>query len=48
MYLFHKILSGMANSEDPDQTTLFVYAILLEKLVYIILGPVLYSVQIFN
>ena len=42
MHLFLKILSGIANSVDPDQTapsgavwsgfTLFVYAILLESL----------------
>ena len=43
MQLFLKILCGMANSVDPDQTAplgvwsgsaLFVYAILLETLVY--------------
>ena len=38
MQLFVKILSGMANSVDPDQTliwsTLFAYAILLDTLVY--------------
>ena len=40
MQLFHKILSGMANSVDPDQTapgsgsTLFAYAILSETLMY--------------
>ena len=42
MQLFLKILSEMANSADPDQTTgavqsgstLFAYAILLETLVY--------------
>ena len=48
MQLFPIILSGMANNVDPDHTAasgavwsgyaLFVYAILLEKLVYKILG----------
>ena len=48
MKLFLKVLSGMANSADPDQTapsgavlsesSLFVYAILSETLVYEILG----------
>ena len=48
LQLFLKILSGMANSVDPDQTAslkavrsgsaLFVYADLSETLVYKILG----------
>ena len=43
MQLFGKILSGMANSADPDQTapsgsTLFAYAIIPTSLVYEILG----------
>ena len=48
MQLFLKILSGMANSVDPDKTdpsgsirsesTLFAYAILSETLVRKILG----------
>ena len=48
MQLFPKIVSGMANSVDPDQTApsgavwsgsaLFAYAILSETLVYEILG----------
>ena len=33
MLLFLKIFSRLANSVDPDQTALFVYAILLEILV---------------
>ena len=46
MHFFLKILGGMANSVDPNQTapsvwsgsTLFAYAILPELLVYEILG----------
>ena len=48
MQLSHKLLGGMANSVDPDQTapsgavwsgsTMFAYAILSELLVYEILG----------
>ena len=48
MQLFFKMLSGMANSVDPDQTApegavwsgsvLFAYAILSETLVFEILG----------
>ena len=41
MHLFLIILSGMANSADPDQTApsaLFAYGILSETLVYKILG----------
>ena len=48
MQFFLKILGGMANSVDPDQTapsgavwsgfTLFAYAILSEFLMYKILG----------
>ena len=48
MQLFLKILSGMANSVDPDQTApsgavwsgsaLFAYAILSETLVFEFLG----------
>ena len=44
MQLFFKILSGMVNSVDPDQTVvwswseLFAYDILLDFLVYEILG----------
>ena len=46
MQLFLKILSGMANSVDPDQTAssgpaLFVYTILSEALVFEILGHLL-------
>ena len=54
MLLFYtvllKILSGMANSVHPDQTTpssgsaLFAYTILLETLVYEILGHLPYLV----
>ena len=52
--LFLKILSGMANSVDPDQTapsgavwsgsTLFAYAILLDILVYEILDHLPYII----
>ena len=52
MQLFLKILSGMANSVDPDQTApkgvvlpgsaLFAYVILSEALVYGILRHLLY------
>ena len=43
MHLSLKMLSGMANSADPDQTAssgsaLFAYAILSETLVFKILG----------
>ena len=43
MHLFPKILSGMANSVDPDQTApsgsaLFAYVILSDTLVFEILG----------
>ena len=48
MYFFLEILSGMANSVDPDQTApsgavrfcsvLFAYAILSDTSVYEILG----------
>ena len=51
MQFFLKMLGGMANSTDPDQTapsgavwsgsTLFAYAILPELLVYEILGDLL-------
>ena len=52
MQLFLKILSGMANSVDPDQTApsgavwsgsaLFAYVILSDTLVFKILGHLLY------
>ena len=42
MQLLLKMLSGMANSVDPDQTAP-ASAILLETLVYEILGHLLYS-----
>ena len=52
MQLFLKLLSGNANSVDPDQTApsgavwsgsaLFAYAILLATLVYEILGHLSY------
>ena len=54
MQLFLKILSRIANSVDPDQTapsgavwsgsTLFAYAILLETLMYKVLGHLWYHV----
>ena len=37
-FFFCKILNGMANNVDPDQTALFACTILLETLVYEILG----------
>ena len=44
-----KILSGMANSVDPDQTapgsTLFAYTILSDHLMLEILGHLPYSLQ---
>ena len=53
MHLFLKILSGMANSVDPDQTApsgavwsgsaLFAYVILSETLVFEFLGHLLYN-----
>ena len=49
MQLFPKLLSGMANCVDPDQTvpvlsgsTLFAYAILSETFLYEILRYLLY------
>ena len=52
MQLFLKILSGMANSVDPDQTSpseavwsgsaLFAYVILSENLVFELLGHLPY------
>ena len=44
MQLFLKILSGMANSVDPDQTapSLFAYVILSDTLVFEILGHLPY------
>ena len=54
--LFLKILSGMANIADPDQTTpsgavcsgsaLFAHAILLNTLVYKILGHLVHSLEV--
>ena len=47
--MFHKRLSGMANSVDPDKTAptsgsaLFAYAILSDTFVYEILGHLLYG-----
>ena len=43
MHLFYKLLDGMTNSVDNDQTApsgsaLFAYAILSEKLLYETLG----------
>ena len=57
MQLFLKVLSGVANNVDPDQTapegavwwsgsTLFAYAILSEILVYEVLGHSLYSLKL--
>ena len=56
MQLFHKILNGMANIVDPDQTApsgavwsgllLFAYVILSETLVYKILGHLPYSLYL--
>ena len=56
--VFLKILGGMANSVDPDQNTperavwsgfaLFVYAILLDTLVFKILGNLPYMFNIFQ
>ena len=46
MHLFLKILSGMANSVDPDQTAgsaLFACVILSETLVFKFLGHLLYK-----
>ena len=43
MQLVLKILSGMANSVYPCVSALFVYAILLETLVYEILGHLPYA-----
>ena len=49
MHLLLKILSGMTNSVDPDQTAvwsgsaLFAYVILSETLVFEILGHLPYS-----
>ena len=50
MKLFLKIIHGVANSVDPDQTAssgsaLFAYAILSATLAYKILGHVLYSLE---
>ena len=45
MQLLLKILSGMANYVDPDQT-LFGYAILPETLVYEILGHLLLTFSV--
>ena len=47
MHLFIKILSGMANSVDPDQTApsgsaLFAYVTLSDTLVFEILGHLPY------
>ena len=48
MHLSLKMLSGMANSEDLDQTALFAYDILSETLVFEILGHLLHhSANIF-
>ena len=57
MHLFLKILSGMANSVDPDQTApsgavwsgsaLFAYVILSETLVFEILGHLPYILNLF-
>ena len=56
MQLFLKVLSGVANNVDPDQTapegavrsgsTLFAYAILSEILVYEVLGHSPYSLKL--
>ena len=48
MHLFLKILSGMANSVDPDQTApegsaLFAYVILSETLVFEVLEHLPYT-----
>ena len=54
MQFFLKILSGLANSVDPDQTapegaicsgsTVFGYAVLSETVLYKILGDLLYFI----
>ena len=52
MHLLLKILSGMANSVDPDQTfprgavfALFAYVILSDTLVFEILGHLAYIIH---
>ena len=43
--LFLKIVSGMANSAEPDETALFAYAILSDSLLYEILGHLPYHMK---
>ena len=40
-FAMYELLNGMANSVDPDQTTLFAYATESDSLVYESLGHLL-------